>query len=279
MIIKIKSHKRDVFEKILQYMMNNKDRLFDKDKSTFIITHNLKGKSINDWVKQFKANEMLRANKRKDSVRLTHEILSWHREDAKNITLEKMEDMAREYIKLRNPNGIYVAVPHFDKQHFHLHICASGVEYKTGKSLRLSKTDLQKLKKGIQNYQQEKFPELSYSVVRHGNRDRSSLTEGEYQFKLRTGRQTDKEQVITIIKTCYKKANSNETFLELLRNNNLKTYERSGKTTGIIFNGQKFRLNRLGFTVEKFAELEKMSVRQNAFQDGRVRKMGNRLER
>ena len=54
-----------------------------------------------------------------------------------------MEEMAREYIRLRHPKGIFVAVPHFDKQHYHIHICATGIEFKTGKSLRLTKTELQ----------------------------------------------------------------------------------------------------------------------------------------
>jgi len=262
MIIKIKSHKREVFQNILKYMINDKDRLFDTSKSTFTITHNLKGKTIDEWVKQYKENEGLRIRKRKDSVRLTHEILSWHKDDGKNITLAKMEDTAREYIRKRNPKGMYVAVPHFDKEHCHIHICASGVEYKTGKSLRLSKYNLQKLKKGIQDYQLQKFPELSSSIAQHGKRIQYALKEKEYQFKLRTGRETDKEQVLKILKTCYEKATSKETFFEILRANNLKTYDRSSQLTGIVFNDKKFRFSRLGFTEERFENIEKLGNRQ-----------------
>lgn len=279
MIIKIKSHKREVFQKILEYMMNDKDRLLDKDKSTFSITHNLKGKTINEWVHQYKANELLRTRKRKDSVRLTHEILSWHRDDAKNITLEKMENMAREYIRQRNPNGIYVAVPHFDKEHYHIHICASGVEYKTGKSLRLSKIDFQKLKKGIQGYQVEKFPELSMSVVAHGKKGKSLLTENEFQLKLRTGRETNREQVLTILNMYFKKANSKEVFIELLKENDLKTYERNGKTVGIIIENDKFRFSRLGFTVERFDELDRAKKRESGLRDAQCEKSERKLER
>src|SRR4051812_16608192 len=118
MIIKIKSHKRPVFEKVLKYMIHDKDRLFDKEGRSFAITHNLKGDNIDEWVRQYKANEEFRQRKRKDSVYLTHEILSWHREDAKHITLSKMESMAREYIRQRNRKGMYVAVPHFDREHY-----------------------------------------------------------------------------------------------------------------------------------------------------------------
>jgi hypothetical protein len=262
MIIKIKSHKRDAFKRILEYMISDRDRVVDQKGSTFLITHNLKGKSISNWVKQYQQNELLRTHKRKDSVRLTHEILSWHRKDAKNITLQKMEDMARAYIALRNHKGMYVIVPHFDKQHCHLHICASGVEYQTGKSMRLSKADLLKLKKDIQQYQKEKYPELSNSLENHGANYRNKTSDKEYQFILRTERQTDKEELLAIFNMCYKKAVSKESFLELLQNCNLKTYQRNEKITGVVFNGQKFRFNRLGFPNEKFENLEQRGIRE-----------------
>ncbi len=155
------------------------------------------------------------------------------------------------------------------KQHFQMHIFASRFEYKTGKSLLLSKDALLKLKKGIQNYQQEKFPELSGSVVRHGGDDKSNTSEKEYQFKLRTGRESDREHLSAVILGCYKKARSIDNFLKLLRENNLITYERSGKTTGIIFNGKKFRFKGLGFTQEQFRGLERVSERENSLSENR----------
>lgn len=278
MIIKIKSHKRQVFKHILEYMMNDQDRLFDKDKKSFAITHNLKGNTIEQWVKQYKANEEYRLRKRSDSVYLTHEILSWHRDDAKSITLEKLEDMAREYIRQRNPNGLYVAVPHFDKDHYHIHICASGIEYKTGKSLRLTKANLQKLKKDIQQYQVERYPELSKSIVAHGKKDKTVATDKEYWFKKRTGRETDKSLLIGILKTYYKKADSKETFLQQIKEGGLKIYERSGKINGVIYNKQKFRFSRLGFTDERLQYLDRSLSRNNDLKSLREQKE-RRLEK
>ena len=260
-------------------MINDKDRLFDKEGRSFAIAHNLKGNSINAWVQQFKNNEQYRLRKRSDSVLLTHEILSWHKDDAKNITLAKMETMAREYIKQRNRNGIYVAVPHFDKDHYHIHICASGIEYKTGKSLRLSKSDLLKLKKDIQQFQIERFPELSKSVVAHGKKEKSLTSDIEYQIKLRTGRESGKEQVIAMLKTCYKKANSKETFFELLKESGLETYDRNGRTTGVIHDNYKFRFNRLGFTDDRFEELDKFVTRGNEVRKLRSRGKEKQLDR
>lgn len=244
-------------------MIHDKDRLFDKSGKSFAITYNLKGNSIDEWVNQFRDNELCRQRKRTDSVLLTHEILSWHKDDAGNISLAKMEEMAREYIRQRNSNGIYVAVPHFDKGHYHIHICASGIEYKTGKSLRLAKPELQKLKKDIQQFQIERFPELSKSVVQHGRKDKSVFTDREYQIKLRTGRETDKEQLIGMLKTCYKKANSKETFFHIINEAGLKTYVRGGKISGVVFRNKKFRLKGIGFTQERLGELDKSFKRKN----------------
>lgn len=253
-------------------MFHEKSRLFDEGNKSFVLTHNLKGNSIEAWVNQFQSNEKLRLRKRKDSVILTHEILSWHSDDAENVSLEKMQNMAEEYIQQRNPKGMYVAIPHFDKDHFHIHICASGIEYRTGKSLRLSKEKFQKLKKNIQEYQMEHFPELNKSVVEHGKKSKLKANEKEYQLKLRTGRESEREQVSGILKTCFKQADSKESFLELLSDCGIKTYERSGKTTGVLFGKNKFRFNRLGYTDEKFEQLNLMNRKQMELSDLRKSK-------
>lgn len=263
MIIKIKSHKnRTSFNKLLSYMLYDRDRLFDDKGYSFAVTHNLKGDSIEEWVKQFQENEEYRQYKRVDSVLATHEIISFHRDDAVNISLAKLEDIARQYIRERNINGMYVAVPHFDKEHYHIHICASGIEYMTGKSMRLTKKDLQILKQKIQGYQMERYPELSKSIVNHGSppKDKALLSEKEFQYKQRTGRATDKEQVIGMLKTCYKKANSRDSFFELLRESGLSTYVRGGRISGVIFKDRKFRLKTLGFTEERLQGLDRALI-------------------
>jgi len=269
MIVKIKSHKRPAFEKILNYMLHSKDRLFNKEGKSFIATHNLKGNSISEWTKQYKVNEEFRLRKRKDSVYLTHEILSWHKDDAKHITLAKMEDMAREYVRLRNPRGIYLAVPHFDREHYHIHILASGIEFRTGKSMRLSKQNLQKLKKDIQQYQIERFPELSKSVVEHGKKEKSLVSDKEYQLKLRTGRETEKEKLLGLLKACYRKSTSRESFYKMINECGLKTYDRGGKIRGVVYKDYKFRFKRLGFTEERINGLDRSGIRQNELSKSR----------
>ena len=253
-------------------MIDNKERLY-KDGKTFTITHNLKGSTFDDWVRQFKANELLRARKRKDSIILTHEILSWHREDAKNLTLQKMQDMTHQYIRYRNPKGIFVAVPHFDKKHFHVHLCASGVEYKTGKSMRLSKTDLQNVKKGIEEFQKTKFPELIHSEVKHDQIKHSGVSEREHQFTIRTERESDRAKLTFIIDQCFRNSYSKDDFVEALKSHQIESYYRSGKLTGAVFNGRKFRINRLGFSLNRLDEFVSLLGRENELRESRSKKI------
>jgi hypothetical protein len=283
MIVKIKTYKRPVFDRLLKYMLHDEGRLFDNKKHSFLIKHNLKGNSISQWVKQFKENETFRKLRRKGNVIFTHEIISFHKDDAGNISLDKLEDIARQYIQKRNINGMFVAVPHFDKSHYHIHICASGVEYRSGKSMRMSKGDFQKLKKDIQQYQLEQFPELSKSVVKHDSKTagikKVKTSEKEYQYKLRTGRATEKEQVIGMLKTCYKAAYSKEEFFKLISENGLKTYIRGGKITGVIFHNQKFRINRLGFTEERLEDLNRSFNRKDDLNISREKREAEKEKR
>jgi hypothetical protein len=265
MIIKIKTHKKPAFLKLINYMVHNQDRLFDAKGNSFVITKNLRGDQIDEWVRQYKNNERYRKLKRVNSVYLTHEILSWHRADAKDITIEKLEDLTRTYIEERNPNGIYLAVPHFDKDHYHVHICASGIEYRTGKAMRLGKQELNQLKQKVQQYQQQQYPEITQSIVNHGNskKGKALSDDKEYQYTQRSGRASDKTQLVKILTETYKNASSRQSFFDELKMQGIPHYIRGGKISGVIFRERKFRLHRIGFPEEKLLELDKSQNRQN----------------
>lgn len=75
-------------------------------------------------------------------------------------------------------------------------------------------------------------------------------------MKLRTGRASDKEQLLAMLETCYTQANSKDDFFENIKECGLKTYERSGTMTGVWYENKKFRFSRLGYTREKLEDLE-----------------------
>lgn len=264
MIVKIRTHKRDKFDYLLRYMLADKDRLLDTGGKSFVITHNMKGKRIEGWVQQFKENERRRTRKRRrDGIVLYHEILSWNALDSKNLSPEKLEDMIRQYIQLRNPNAGYVVCVHADRDHIHAHICTSAID-RTGKNMRLSRTALADLKKDIQQYQVEKYPELVHSVVRHGRKSKSRISEKEQQYKLRTGKMSQREMVRTAIESCYKKSKSPEDFYTRLKEQGLETYIRGGRVYGVVVEGRRFRFKRLGVNLLQGKILQLQKELQNA---------------
>lgn len=146
---------------------------------------------------------------------------------------------------------------HSDKEHYHVHICASGIEYGTGKAMRMTKPEFAELKTNIQDFQRKRFPELSKSIVQHGRtlKKELALSDTDYQIRQRTGRASHREQIISILNNCYKKTRSRDEFFRMLSENGLQTYMRGGKTTGIILKNRKFRLKRLGLSQEMLNEL------------------------
>ncbi len=255
MIVKIKTYKRPTFRFLLNYIMEERKRQ-SRDGKSFVITHNVKGKSVDGWVEQFKKNETFRLRKRrKDGVYFNHEILSWHRDDTRHLSPEKLQDMVRQYIKLRGSKGMYVATVHTDREHVHVHICSSGLQYRNGKSMRMSRKEYADLKANIQTYHVEKFPELSHSVVQHG-RKMLRVSDKEYQFRLRTGKRSQREVVQRIVEMCASKAKSLDNFCFLLRAEGLETYIRGGRKYGIVNLGRKFRFKTLKIDIEHFNERE-----------------------
>lgn len=279
MIIKVKTFKRPDFRKLLEYIIQKEDRLINKDAGGFLLTHNLRGRTIEGWERQFIENEKHRLVKRKDSVYISHEIISWHKADAKHITGEILQEITREYITRRNTKAMYVAVPHYDKEHYHIHIMASGIEYKTGKSSRISKKDFATLKKDIQTYQLERFPELSQSTVKHGRKQQARETEKEYQLKKRSGKETNKKQITDILNDCYAKATSKTDFYAKVHQHGLTTYIRGGRVYGIAMNDIKYRFKGLGFEQSKIDALDIQADRGNTLNDLRAKEKERRIKR
>jgi len=167
MIIKSKSRKTNSFKQLLEYIVYDKGRVPD-GKHPFIISHNVEGDTIPKWIQSFESNEKYRRRKQKNSNMVLHEIVSFHDRDTKHLTENKLFEFAQTYIEQRNPHGMYIVVPHVKDDHWHFHVCGSPLEYRSGKSLRMSQKQFKELKLTMQAFQKERFPELTHSVVKHG---------------------------------------------------------------------------------------------------------------
>lgn len=141
----------------------------------FIVRHNIRSNSIAGYVKEFEQNEKNRIVKRKDQTCINHTIISWSKKDAKKLNDNMLRDLAKVYIRFRGELNLYVITKHVDKEHTHLHCCVSATEIGTGKSSRISKMEFEDLKKSLDTYQKEHYPELANSLPYHGKKRESMM--------------------------------------------------------------------------------------------------------
>jgi len=145
MIIKSKTYKSDkAFKTVVNYVL--KEEELEKG---FLLTRFIKGKdkSAEAISKQFYLNEQYRIHKRKNNVKLHMDILSFKKEDSYRLTNDKLKKIARKYISLRANHSISLAVLY-------------GIEYKTGRSVRISKDFFRdEVKLVMERFQEREFPE------------------------------------------------------------------------------------------------------------------------
>ena len=257
MIIKSKSYKTTrSFTTVLNYIFRESE--IDNG---FRLTKFIKGKdlTVEELQNQLLINEKFRLNRRKNNVVLYMDILSFHPKDAQRLTNEKLHQITMKYLSLRAPNSIAIATVHKnEKDHTHLHICFSGVQYKTGKSIRISKDDFQnKVKLPMEKYQQEVFPELVLSKIRHEksmSHKKALVKDNEKRIET-SGGISEKQQIVNELENCFRTANSEQEFYQKLQDSGLVLYSRNEKITGVQGN-RKFRFKTLGYTVEILHQLE-----------------------
>lgn len=257
MIIKSKSYKTTrSFTTVLNYILRENEQ-----ENGFVLTKFIKGKdiSVEQLQNQLLSNEQLRFNRRKNNVVLYMDILSFHPKDADRLNNEKLHQIALKYISLRAPKSIAIATVHKnEKNHTHLHICFSGVEYKTGKSIRISKDDFQKkVKLEMEKYQQKVFPELMLSKIQHEKSpfQKKELKKENEKVLESFGEISEKQTILKSLEEVFKNSKSEQDFYQKLQEKGLQLYSRNGKITGIQ-GKRKFRFKTLGYNSEILQQLE-----------------------
>lgn len=150
------------FKKIITYILKEQNR------PTWTILHNLNitNQDTEKIIQAFHENYALK-KQRKGGVAYYHEILSFSNLD-KEVLIQNpwiMEDLAREYIHRRAETGIVLAHPHLSDAHPHVHLLIGNSCIITGKSVRISKSKFEKIKREIETIQQERYPEITHSTI------------------------------------------------------------------------------------------------------------------
>lgn len=259
MIIKSLSRKSNgtqLIGYVLRYGMKEKLNQHKAD-ATVILRHHVRSTTFEEIVKEFKINEIFRIYHRKDNVKLFHDIVSFAPSSRAIISETTLTDIARKYVELRSPNSLCVVIHHAEKNHDHLHCIVAGVKL-NGYSNRVSKQQFKSLKLQLENYQQEKYPELHASKINHGH----VHTKKEIITAVKNIRHTDKQKLITILQQTFSVSQSQHDFLQRLSQQQYTPYHRNDALQGVMIEGRKFRFSKLGYDESKFKELDQ---RENEF--------------
>ncbi len=268
MIIKMLSCKqKSDIGRLVDYVLSDKERITDIN-DTFFIAQNMYARDNEGFKKAFYDNDTFR-KKRKNGVVLYHEVLAFHEKD--KVSLEMLEDMTKKYIELRANDGVVLAKPHIEEGHYHVHILISGTACCSSKVMRIDKKKFATIRKEIEMYQLEKYPDLSHSIV-HLNKkerehsrqeqDKGKRQERAYQAQKRMGRsqKMDKERLSLAVQQMYKQAKDVASFLKLIESQEqLSYYFYHEKLAGVKYGpnkGRKYRFKTLGISKEMLLALE-----------------------
>lgn len=252
MIVKSKGRKDRKFGQLVRYVLRDKNRITNLH-DHFMICHNIDAFDEQGIIAEFEDNDQYRRRRKNGNV-MYHEILSFSPDDRDVITLPMLEDIAHKYIELRGTNALCLAKPHVEEKHIHIHFVFSGTEMGSRQVLRISRNDFKKVRREIEQYQLERYPELSASYVqsrdkeKYQDKDRSHIrTHKADQITKRKGRQTIKEVLGEQVQTLFHQANTMDAFCESVEKNlAVKVYFRRGRAEGIWYKNRKYRFTTIG---------------------------------
>jgi hypothetical protein len=252
-----KSNGTQLLKYVVRYSMKDKENKQDKEEATIILRHNIRSRKIENIIEEFKTNEAFRLYKRKDSVLIYHDIISFAPQNQKAVTTDILKAFAKKYTAVRAPNTLAVVVAHRGKtSHTHLHAVVAGVTL-NGLSSRISKAKFKNVKLELERFQ-EQYPQLAQSAIEHIKPVQQAQTKSVERFK--QSRQTNKETMYTILEEAYTKALSEDDFLHQLKAKQYEPYYRNSKLQGVISQGQKYRFSRIGFDTEKLQNFDDRQI-------------------
>lgn len=234
------SRKKADFQQLLEYINKGKEQ---KNRPIF---HNLK--SDDDHIKmiaeEFEENAKY-CPKRKNGVECYHEVLSLPKNiSGKNIP-EILDNLARKYLKIRAPEALAYAKAHLDTDNPHIHFCISGNKLKQRTKNRLSKSDFNQIKRRLEKYKSQNFPELGQTKTER-KIPPTPFIKGETR-KYRERGQTIKETLSRKISEIFLSASSLSESLQSLRQYGLEPYKRGKQAIyGVKYQKKKYRMSTLG---------------------------------
>jgi len=168
-------HKKHSASYLIKYVFDKRKPLIDHQGNPLFFKTHLRGYDTDNWIDSFNELELQRKSKYGNrSITCYHEVVSFSPESTPFLDRRIIKDLVQYYISLRMDNQLVCGAIHFEKnKNYHAHLISSGIK-RDGYSARISKSKFESIKKELQRYQVEKYPELSHSIVAHGLKKKDS---------------------------------------------------------------------------------------------------------
>lgn len=273
MIIKSLRHTQFLSNYSVNYIF---DGISSEPDHQWLIFQNIsRGFDRDSIIQEFNTNaQYLTKTAKRKKVYRYHEVLAFAHENSRDLSREKLQRIANEYLKLRDPKGLSkaVCVPHLEKdKHYHIHILLTSnfLESSRSSDMRMDNERYYDIRRNMERWMLREMPELHRSTVYLEQQEIEQILPEKYRSERRLmqlekpakNRNHTKEKVAERIKELLAKSNTLEAFETLINAEpDLKTYHRSGQLTGVILNNKKYRLKTLGIPLyrENFRVLKRM---------------------
>ena len=238
---------------LIDYILRKDSK--EKVNEKYVYFHNLLAKDRTRILEEFRLAEEGRLYKGNNRVSVFHEVLSYGTHDRQLISEEVLYETAKKYFELRCPNSVGLAAAHLeDDKEYHLHFALAAVDFE-GKSIRIDRESFNQIKIEMQEWHHTRFPFLQHSTIDFKNPSKNLVSDKEFRVKERG--KSDKQVLKEQLEQIYSQSKSRAEWQEKIKSAELEVYTR-GKNSGIVHNGRNYRMQTLGYTEEKLAELDKI---------------------
>lgn len=250
MISKSLSRKTPSFKQLISYMHSDKaDERFDIYQHCFS-----RGEAA--LAREFFENSEL-LGKRKNGNYLYHEILSITVEEGVERQHAKacLRDLAMRYVQERCPGNMVYGCLHDDhRDHIHYHLMVSSNERGESRRVRLSKGRFDEIKRKLESYVLEAYPELKQRKGITAERKGKKLSRKAAEVKRKGGKLERQDFARRVIHEAMVASRSMDQFRELLLGKQFEYYQR-GKHHGVQVTHpdgrqEKYRFATLGIAAD-----------------------------
>lgn len=256
MFIRSNGRKSSSFRQLFGYIRSDKDRA---PENPIALYHNIPF-SPRQIIQAFRDNDVFRERNGRAKVRMFHDYISFHPEDAKHLTPEKIESIMQEYINRRAPNALVYAQAHTATNAVHCHFMISGTDLKSTRILGMKKKDLRNLRRDFENWHRERYPELERSICcdRDGDRIRPRQKTNERAMEQRTKSPSQKSKYAQILSRLFRQSKNRDHFFQKIKATELRLYDRKGIVQGVVSpTGKKYRFTTLGISKDMLLQLDR----------------------